>query len=78
LISFLYPAQNKALIDELAKRKATVFAMDCIPRISRAQVRTKSESEAIFLIIFQLYISFYIGIRRSKFDGKHSWLQSCS
>jgi NAD(P) transhydrogenase len=38
LISFLYPAQNKAIIDELAGRKATVFAMDCIPRISRAQV----------------------------------------
>lgn len=38
LYSFLYPAQNKALIDELAKRKATVFAMDCVPRISRAQV----------------------------------------
>ncbi len=38
LISFLYPAQNKALIDELAKKRATVFAMDCVPRISRAQV----------------------------------------
>jgi NAD(P) transhydrogenase len=34
----LYPAQNKLIIDELAKRKATVFAMDCVPRISRAQV----------------------------------------
>lgn len=38
LISFLYPAQNKALLDELSQRKLTVFAMDCIPRISRAQV----------------------------------------
>lgn len=38
LISFLYPAQNKPLIDALAKRKATAFAMDCVPRISRAQV----------------------------------------
>ena len=38
LISFFYPAQNKQLIDELAKKHATVFAMDCIPRISRAQV----------------------------------------
>jgi len=34
----LYPAQNKALIDELARKKVTVFAMDCVPRISRAQV----------------------------------------
>lgn len=38
LISFLFPAQNKGLIDELAARQMTVFAMDCIPRISRAQV----------------------------------------
>ncbi|KAL1435688.1 hypothetical protein MTO96_010475 [Rhipicephalus appendiculatus] len=38
LISFLYPAQNKSLVDELAKKQMTVFAMDAIPRISRAQV----------------------------------------
>jgi NAD(P) transhydrogenase subunit alpha len=38
LISFIYPAQNKDLVDKLAKKKVTVFAMDCIPRISRAQV----------------------------------------
>ncbi|CAF2923167.1 unnamed protein product [Rotaria sp. Silwood2] len=38
LVSFIYPVQNKALVDQLAKRHATVFAMDCIPRISRAQV----------------------------------------
>ena len=38
LISFLYPAQNSELIDQLAAAKVTAFAMDCIPRISRAQV----------------------------------------
>ena len=38
LLSFLYPAQNQQLIDEMAKKKMTVFAMDCVPRISRAQV----------------------------------------
>lgn len=38
LISFLYPAQNSELIDQLAAAKVTTFAMDCIPRISRAQV----------------------------------------
>jgi NAD(P) transhydrogenase len=27
LISFIYPIQNKALVDELAKKQATVFAM---------------------------------------------------
>ncbi len=34
----MYPAQNKSLIEALAKKRATVFAMDCVPRISRAQV----------------------------------------
>jgi NAD(P) transhydrogenase len=38
LISFLYPAQNRAIVDALAKRKATAFGMDAVPRISRAQV----------------------------------------
>lgn len=37
LISFLNPAQNKDLIGQLAARKVTAFAMDAIPRISRAQ-----------------------------------------
>ncbi|XP_055377553.1 NAD(P) transhydrogenase, mitochondrial-like [Condylostylus longicornis] len=38
LISFLYPAQNKTLIDKMSTKKINAFAMDCIPRISRAQV----------------------------------------
>jgi NAD(P) transhydrogenase len=38
IISFLQPAQNRPLVEELAERKATSFAMDLIPRISRAQV----------------------------------------
>ncbi|EGE79484.2 NAD(P) transhydrogenase [Blastomyces gilchristii SLH14081] len=38
LISFLYPAQNKELVNALAARRVTSFAMDMIPRISRAQV----------------------------------------
>jgi NAD(P) transhydrogenase subunit alpha len=37
LISFIYPAQNKELLDKLAKQGANVIAMDAIPRISRAQ-----------------------------------------
>jgi NAD(P) transhydrogenase subunit alpha len=37
LISFIYPAQNKLLLDQLAARRATVIAMDAVPRISRAQ-----------------------------------------
>ncbi|KAI8998648.1 PNTB-domain-containing protein [Trametes punicea] len=38
LISFIHAAQNKAIVDALAAKKATVFAMEQIPRISRAQV----------------------------------------
>lgn len=37
LISFLWPAQNQELIEKLSHRKATVLAMDAVPRISRAQ-----------------------------------------
>ena len=38
LISFIYPGQNSELLDELAVAKVNTFAMDCIPRITRAQV----------------------------------------
>nr|CDJ93500.1 Alanine dehydrogenase PNT and NAD(P) transhydrogenase domain containing protein [Haemonchus contortus] len=38
LISFVYPAANKSIVDELAKKKLNLIAMDCVPRISRAQV----------------------------------------
>merc|ERR1711931_262271 len=38
LYSFLYPGQNPDLIKALAERRLTAFGMDCVPRISRAQV----------------------------------------
>jgi NAD(P) transhydrogenase len=38
LISFLYPKQNKEIVEVLASRKVNSLAMDMIPRISRAQV----------------------------------------
>nr|PZN21545.1 MAG: Re/Si-specific NAD(P)(+) transhydrogenase subunit alpha [Pseudomonadota bacterium] len=37
LICFLWPAKNRELIDRLAARRATVLAMDQVPRITRAQ-----------------------------------------
>ena len=37
LVSFIWPAQNKDLMDKMAAQKITVIAMDCVPRISRAQ-----------------------------------------
>jgi NAD(P) transhydrogenase subunit alpha len=38
LIDFIWPAQNPDLMQQLAARKATVLAIDCLPRtLSRAQ-----------------------------------------
>ena len=37
LVSFIWPAQNPQLLKELAAKRATVLAMDSVPRISRAQ-----------------------------------------
>ncbi|MEM7465668.1 MAG: Re/Si-specific NAD(P)(+) transhydrogenase subunit alpha [Pseudomonadota bacterium] len=37
LISFIWPAQNDALMEKLAAKNVTVLAMDSVPRISRAQ-----------------------------------------
>ena len=37
LISFIWPAQNQELMQQLAEKKLTVLAMDSVPRMSRAQ-----------------------------------------
>src|SRR5436190_3039248 len=37
LIGFIWPAQHKDILDRIANRNATVFGMDCVPRITRAQ-----------------------------------------
>jgi len=37
LVSFIWPAQHSELLEKFTAKKATVLAMDCIPRISRAQ-----------------------------------------
>ncbi|KAA1469444.1 PNTB-domain-containing protein [Dentipellis sp. KUC8613] len=37
VVSFLYPRQNKEIVDALAKKSVNALAMDMIPRISRAQ-----------------------------------------
>ena len=37
LISFLWPAQRKDLLDQLSAKGVTTLAMDSVPRISRAQ-----------------------------------------
>lgn len=37
LVSFIWPAQNEALLKKLSEKKINVLAMDSVPRISRAQ-----------------------------------------
>ena len=37
-MSFIQPAQNKELVDKLKTKGIVSFAMDQIPRITRAQV----------------------------------------
>ncbi len=37
LISFIWPAQQPDLMKQFASKRSTVLAMDCVPRISRAQ-----------------------------------------
>jgi H+-translocating NAD(P) transhydrogenase subunit alpha len=37
LVGFIWPAQNRELLDRLAARHVSVFGMDCVPRITRAQ-----------------------------------------
>ena len=37
LVSFIWPGKNGELVDRLASRRATVLAMDQVPRITRAQ-----------------------------------------
>jgi len=37
LISFIWPAQHPELLEKLKTKKINLLAMDCVPRISRAQ-----------------------------------------
>ncbi|XAW88264.1 Re/Si-specific NAD(P)(+) transhydrogenase subunit alpha [Vibrio sp. CDRSL-10 TSBA] len=37
LVSFIWPAQNAELMEKLTVKSINVMAMDCVPRISRAQ-----------------------------------------
>jgi NAD(P) transhydrogenase subunit alpha len=46
LISFLWPAQNPALLTELSEKSINALAMDSVPRISRAQKMDALSSQA--------------------------------
>lgn len=47
LVSFLYPAANLAVVQKLVARRISSFAMELIPRISRAQPMDALSSQAI-------------------------------
>jgi NAD(P) transhydrogenase subunit alpha len=46
IISFLFPVANLEIVKRLASRKVTAFAMELIPRISRAQPMDALSSQA--------------------------------
>jgi NAD(P) transhydrogenase subunit alpha len=46
LISFVYPTSNLSIIQELSAREVSVFAMELMPRISRAQSMDALSSQA--------------------------------
>jgi len=46
LFSYVQPGMNKELVDVLSQHKLNVIAMDCVPRISRAQVFDALSSQA--------------------------------
>jgi len=46
LVSFVYPLGNLDLVEMLAKRRITTFAMDLMPRITRAQSMDALSSQA--------------------------------
>lgn len=46
LVGFLQPYQNSALIDALTKKRITSFAVELVPRISRAQSMDALSSQA--------------------------------
>lgn len=46
VISMVRPATSSELIDKLKEREATLFALDCIPRITRAQKMDVLSSQA--------------------------------
>ena len=46
LVSFIYEAQNLALVEALRERQAVTFAMERVPRISRAQSLDALSSQA--------------------------------
>jgi len=75
LISFIYPKQNKDLVEALAKRDVNTFAMDMIPRISRAQ--TFDALRLVFPVFSTHYFAEFSALRavlwRTLLDTRPCW-----
>lgn len=72
VISFLYPAQNKPLVEKLASRGVTTFAMDMIPRISRAQT-----FDALRYVYYHVLMALSNNNDCIQFHGQYCRVQSC-
>ena len=54
LVSYIYPAVNTGLVEQLKGKAVTVVGMDCLPRtLSRAQVESATEPPMWILACFQ-------------------------
>lgn len=70
LISFLYPNQNKDIVDALAQKQATAFAMEMIPRISRAQIFDALRYVVLMRHISHRFLQRYIALWLILLDTK--------
>lgn len=68
LISFIYPAQNPDLLKKLAEKKATVLAMDQVPRVTIAQGYDALSSMAN-IAGYDLFLVFFLDFT------KYSWFK---
>ena len=92
LISFIWPGENKDVVAALQARKATVLAMDCVPRITRAQKLDALSSMANIagyrsvIEAAQHFGRFFTGLNFSwntdfhliPFVSEHIFLQRCA
>ena len=67
LITNVFPGSNKELVEQLQETKATVVAVDCVPRITRAQkmdVRSSMDKIAGYRAVIEaanVYSGFFGG-----------------
>jgi NAD/NADP transhydrogenase alpha subunit len=73
LLSFIYPAQNPRIINALAARGVTSFAMDMIPRISRAQVFDALRFVALSVQFQRRRLTFFTAQWQTSQGIKPSW-----